>query len=73
MLGDAPFGYTKKNGRLEINEKEAQEVVKIVEQIVEQPNHGTIGIITTTNEQRDYIEDLYTKKLILKNLLNLKK
>lgn len=41
-----------------INEKEAQEVVKIVEQIVEQPNHGTIGIITTTNEQRDYIEDL---------------
>ncbi len=41
-----------------INEKEAQEVVKIVEKIVNQPNHGTIGIITTTNEQRDYIENL---------------
>lgn len=31
MLGDAPFGYTKKNGRLEINEKEAQTVRKIFE------------------------------------------
>lgn len=41
-----------------INKKEAHEIVKIVEQIVSQPNHGTIGIITTTNEQRDYIENL---------------
>ena len=41
-----------------VNKKEAQEVVRIVEEIVNKPDHGTIGIITTTNEQRDYIENL---------------
>ncbi|MBD5423493.1 MAG: hypothetical protein HDR43_03275 [Mycoplasma sp.] len=57
-----------------INKVEAERVVKIVEQIVEQPNHGTIGIITTTNEQRDYIENLlleHPSKLVTNEFLRI--
>ena len=49
-----------------INEKEAQEVVKIVEQIVEQPNHGTIGIITTTTGKMvEFIRRLVLQMVVL--------
>jgi hypothetical protein len=41
-----------------INEAEARKAVEVVESIVKQKKHGTIGIITFSKEMRDYVADL---------------
>jgi superfamily I DNA and/or RNA helicase len=38
-----------------VNEQEANEIIKQIESIVSKPDHGSIGVITLTQEQSEYI------------------
>jgi len=47
---------TNENG---VNKQEAQVILEEVAKITKMPNHGSIGVITTTKEQADYILALF--------------